>query len=176
MIKETFQRTRGTEDPFSADARTKSISDSLTSILLYEIGYGGNIAFLEPTKVIIVTHVMGCKDTSTFEGTEEDMSLIVEAAAYSVLTNPVGEHASKEYTNAVMEQIMGVTKGNPGLLSMAGGILLGGSSLKNTLIMMCKSPEHNSELGKISNKDLMTIVIMVRLENVSIEDAIALAV
>lgn len=176
MIQETFQRTRGNEPPFSAIICEKTVDKALTTLLLYEIGYGGIIVTLESTKVTVVTGVMECIDTTTFTGDVEEMALLTEAAAFSIIMNPMQKHARKEYTDSVVNTVMEVTKGNPLLIKMSSGIVIGNSTLKNTLMAMCQNEEAIIELKKLNTKDLMAIVIMVRLEGVSLKEAMELAV
>lgn len=57
----------------------KSVDDALIALLKYELGYGGRPFKVTSTHVTVVTHVLACKDTLHFEGSEEDMLPIHQA-------------------------------------------------------------------------------------------------
>src|SRR3990167_9526311 len=58
---------------------------ALENMVLFELGFGGFVTDLSPTKVVVETHVLGKKDTTIFEGPPEEMEFIVKVAAHHVM-------------------------------------------------------------------------------------------
>lgn len=176
MITITQQRIRGDEPPFSPDTYDTTISDALERFLLFEIGYGGRITGLSNTSVTVTTFVMSCKDTMILSGTEDEMRLLVEAACHSMMVDPIGDETPEEYKDKVMSLAVKVTNGNPLMLKLGGGLILGGFSLKAILISMIgvASQEYVQELMKYQNKDLFVCMELVRIDGVPIEEALDL--
>jgi len=60
----------------------KSVSDAFDHFAVYELGFGGSIRELTETKVVVVTRVLHCTDTTTFSGTKEEMVSLVTLASH----------------------------------------------------------------------------------------------
>ena len=149
-----------------------SVKSALESLVVYEIGYGGQITDITKTKVAVRTLVMDCVDTAEFTGTEEEMKLLVEAAALSLGTSPMAASVPEAYRQAALDEVMKVTKGIPLYMKLGGGMLLGGFTLKSLLIIMIgpESEEQTVFLTKQSNDELFTMMTMVRLEGYTLAD------
>jgi hypothetical protein len=78
MIIVEYRRFNGAEAPVMVHERTKSAA--LTSLIKYEIGFGGRIIEVTPTRVVVTTTVLGCKDVVIFSGDAEEMRRLVLAA------------------------------------------------------------------------------------------------
>jgi hypothetical protein len=123
---------------------------------------------------------MGCKDTTTFTGTEEEMQLLVEAAALSVSSHPLSGDAPDSYKNAAIDQIMAVTKGNPLLIKMSSDLLLGKFTIRSLLIIMLAQQEASdptiiSSLAKLTVENLFEMMIWVRVEGETLSSVLEIA-
>lgn len=155
----------------------RTVAHAVESLLIYELGYGGRVIEWSPVKLVIQTTILGSVDTVTFEGSEEDMTLLVEAAYLATEYNPMKRGALKEYQDAAVDHIMRVTGGKPLYVTMACGILLGEPAVKATVIDMirCEDEAVIVQLMKFSSKELLPVMLLVRQDGVSVADALALA-
>jgi hypothetical protein len=80
MIKITTA-TRLEYQDLSDTVANCTVSGALLRFLQYELGFGGDVISVEATKVCVRTLLMARVDTTTLEGSEDDMRLIVELAA-----------------------------------------------------------------------------------------------
>lgn len=78
MITVEFRRFNGGETP--AMTHQKTAAAALTSLVKYEIGFGGRITEVDATRIVACTVVMGCIDTVIFTGSPEEMQRLVRAA------------------------------------------------------------------------------------------------
>ena len=178
MITCYEQRTNGNE-AFKPTVYEITVKRALNKFLLFEVGYGGLITELEPTKVSILTTIMDTKDVMTLSGTEEEMLPIVEAAACAVVSHPFGKHAPAPFQDAVLQDIMAKTKGLPLLLKMGSGILMGTPYVKAAMVLMLVGETGDEEivkrLVKMNKDDLFTLVDLVKVDKMSLEDVLELA-
>lgn len=90
-----------------------------------------------------------------------------------------GAEPPNEHREAIIEctsaYAMRITRGNPLLLKMGAGIMLGDTTTKLVLLAMLGNLEHVKACEKLPVKDLFAVVSMERYEGVSVEDAIGLA-
>lgn len=172
MIQFVNARTRGAEPPFDPLLVNRTPKEAFESFVLYELAYGARVLEVDDQKVKCVTHVMSCVDTTTITGHVDEMKHIVEAAALAV-------YFANEHREAIIEGVsmcaMRITRGNPLLLKMGAGIMLGDSTTKMVLLGMLGNLEHVKACEKLPVKDLFAVVSMSRYEGVSVEDAIGLA-
>lgn len=154
-----------------------TVSSALELMLIYEFGYGGRLVELTPTKVVIQTTIMACVDTQTITGSEEEMKLVVEAACLAHEYHPMRKGLPSEYRDAAMGVVMRETNGNPLLLSLGHGLLLGKPAVQAALLHMIAPTDEATvtELLKFSTKELLPIMTLIRIDGVSIEDALELA-
>jgi hypothetical protein len=59
------------------DDRAYTPLNALISLAKWELGYGANVVDISPTTVKVQTCLLGCVDTTTFAGTEDDMKKLV---------------------------------------------------------------------------------------------------
>lgn len=174
----TYTNVRNNSGRIYEDApQQRTISRALELMLIYEFGYGGRLIELTPTKVVVRITIMACVDVSAFEGSEEDMKLLTEAAYLATEYHPLKPKAPEAYKDAAMDVVMRVTKGNPLLINMSYGILLGTPAVKAALIDMIRSEDEAiiKELLELSPKELLPIMMLVRQDGVSVTDALELA-
>lgn len=173
MIKYTALRVNGghTCPPGYNEYTPKK---ALESLVIYELGFGGVVTKLSKTCIEVRTLVMACIDTTIFEGPEEEMALLVEAAAISLVTNPLADDAPPAYTDAAMASVMSQTKGNVSLLTMAGPMILGSISIKSLMIIMIGGYEYINTFMTLETKDLMAILALIRLDGADLKDVLTL--
>lgn len=85
MVKHTnFRRSRrgGAEEEMSS--YVQSPVDALASLCLSELGYGGHVTLLTQTKIEVQTQITSYIDRTVFEGTAEEMEMLVQAALAAV--------------------------------------------------------------------------------------------
>jgi len=98
MITNTNQRFNGAHcDPI---IRQQSITDAMQSLVIYELGYGGHIREITPTKLVVFTQVLAAQDTVTFEGPKDEMLPLLKFCAvyakicqHQQITDVVIDHA-----------------------------------------------------------------------------------
>lgn len=80
--------------------RSASIGNALSSLIVYEFGYGGHTTELKETRVVVETEILGRMDKAIFEGSaEEILPLVIAAAHHSLIlsnkraTAHLAEHA-----------------------------------------------------------------------------------
>lgn len=164
----------------------KSIADALESLVVYELGYGGNVIDLTETKVSILTNVMGCKDSTIFEGPKEEMQSLVEIALLGIyssyqrlLLKEDRDEWEDKRLEKMTERVIKVTKGSPLLINLASDMILGDFSMKACMISglnNCRSltVDEIKYLGLSTAKDLFAIYSLVKAEGCSLDDALTL--
>jgi len=176
MIKITDVRYKPYGEVFPSD-REQDVPRALYGLLKHEIGFGGTVQDVTDTKVVIKTRVLDCIDVVTYEGSAEEMKLLMEAAYYSAVNNPFNKGIPEQYKNVVLDRVMEVTKGKPLFIKLGAGFITGSYTLKATLVAMigADSDEVMTKLFKLDADTLISILTLVRIDNVSIEDALELA-
>lgn len=177
MIKVTNERTRGAEMPFEALTFVRSIDAALNSLVEFELGYGGRVVSLDPTRIVVVTYIMNCRDTTTFEGSVDDMKLLVEVSVNMELIRAETQSPGNKLFDTVTSNIMRVTNGNPLMVKLASGLLMGQPLTKLALACCFKTEDKAfvSRLLKLSIKDLCALLCLVRRDGASLEEALDLA-
>lgn len=177
MIKVISERTRGSEPPFPVMVSVRSVDNAFNSLVEYELGYGGRVTVLEARRVVVVTRILGCVDTTTFEGSAEDMALLNEVSLNTELVRAETMRPGNPLHDVVVDNVMKVTKGVPLSVRLASPILMGQPLTKLSLVMCCKTEDDQTlaRLVKLSIKDLCSLVSLVRLDGASLQDALALA-
>jgi hypothetical protein len=149
------------------------VADALDYLVTAELAFGGQLTTLTPTNITVVTRVMSCIDTTTFEGSVDEMQLLVEAAAvYTSLTDP--KHESLH--NTIVDAVMAVTKGVPLMIHLGADMIRGKALTKLTVIMLLGPDVDVQAALTLSFKDLCAVLTLVRLDGVAVADALDLAV
>ena len=124
MIKRTYARNKGGE--IFTDVHDLNVEKTLESLVLNQLGFGGHIVDITPTKVVTFCRVLSDEDTVTFEGTEKEMRPLVEFCAYFL-------HVSQEegITQPLIEGAIEATAGSRALIFTAmTPLLVGGNRCK----------------------------------------------
>lgn len=162
MIKYTNLRDKGHGQKNLGEFE-QSATRALESMVVYELGFGGFVTELLPTKVVVETHIFGgTKDTTIFEGSEEEMAFIVKVAAHH--TALMADEASRsvlvdravEFLGELPKEIGGV----PLYISLMTPFLMGGPSAAVALLFAAgiTDSEVVETMVPIELKDLMAAV------------------
>jgi hypothetical protein len=172
VITFTNDRTRGAE-VFPSITNPRTVPNALEMLVIHEIGFGGKITFAEKDRVVIKTQVLGCQDTSTFEGTPEEMEVLLEAAALADFFNPWRD---KAVTDTLVNRILDVTQGNPLMIKLGAGMIEGQSTARKVLFGLLGDEQLIKECMdlKLSNDDLLALVSLVRIDKVDPKTALSL--
>lgn len=139
---------------------SKSVSKALESLVVYELGYGGKITEIDyPTKIAVETRICSKIDGTVFEGPEEKMKPLFEAAYFFL--KATGEH-SDEIVNSAVQALgdrLGELAGVPFFLSLAGPMVMGEETSKVALMLgMGITAEEDIKKGvRLSTKDLVAV-------------------
>ena len=108
--------------------------DALISLAKWELAYGANVLDTSPTTVKVQTRLLGCVDTTTFAGTEDDMKRLVLVADAYVLTRYYGlQGMAKRAWKTVQNQTALVITGLGSLLIGQQAILTAVCAAYNVL-------------------------------------------
>lgn len=148
----------------------RSVEDALETFLLYEVGFGGRVTDVSETRVEIVTSVMNCLDTTVFEGTAEAMLPLVQVAVVAVKV----QAETRTPSDHVMDRIMEITKGNPLLIKLSSGMLIGEDHLRRIMLYGLGLPQEDIERWsslRVSNKELLTSLMWAHAGDCTYEEA-----
>ena len=161
-------RTWGTRDKGRGEfyencpaPRDETIVKALNGLLQFELSFGGQVKDIkeEDGKVTIVmtTHVMGCVDTTYFQGTKEDMQSLLEAVHYW--------NKSRDYDEHTIDQAFAKMTGKNGTVSPfiakhLGPILIGQGRVRIALLIACGLTEETAILhtAKMKTDDLFAAI------------------
>lgn len=172
-IRFTNLRTRGNEPPFEPLVFQRSATAGFNSLVASELAFGCSVVGLTQTRIETVTHVMSCVDTTIVEGTEEEMSLLVEATCLYLESQ--GPQQVDRYTDAIVTKVMALTKGVPLLVTIGAEMIVGTSHATRALLTMLGDPGIVGSAKKLKIDDLCAAVCLVRNDGVSAADAVSLA-
>jgi len=145
-------RYNGSPEP-NVTQHKKSTHAAYTSLVRFEIGYGGVIVDLSPTKVVCKTPVLGSVDVVTFTGSEKDMRPLVLAAGYSLQLRAAHKD---ELIDGTMRSLSSLTGGKPKTFEVAHfGPLLMGQSIAKAACLLGIEVEPTEGLLNRSFDDLM---------------------
>lgn len=169
MIKHTNLRDKG-EGVKNLGEYEQSAAEALESMVVYELGCGGFVTDLSPTKVVVETHVFGgTKDTTIFEGPEEEMEFIVRVAAHhaALMSDETSRNAliekAVDFLGTLPKEIGGV----PLYIAAMAPLFMGGSSASAALLFAVGITDLEvvkalKALAPISLKDLVAAVELYR--------------
>lgn len=126
MIQMTFERIHSGY-PTPPICRKATAEEAFGMLVENELGFGGQVLEVTPTRVVVRTNVLSCVDTATFEGNLEEMRHLFEIAAYYSVAM-----SDKEIFSRTSDKVFRVLdfKGDgvkPLHLHLAGGMLFGAS-------------------------------------------------
>lgn len=178
MITVENRRLNGGTEAHKPFFNETTVKRALESLLVYELGYGGVIEEITPTKVVVKTRIMSCIDTTIFTGSEEDMAMLVEAASISLDADIVKmvtkDKADNGIADAISTYVLKKTNGNPLLISLGSGMMLGSISIRLIMVIILQSKQYAKKLMKLKVDDLFAIFSMVIFDKQNIDDCVQL--
>lgn len=151
---------------------TRTVKEALQQLIVSELGFGGRITQMEEDKICVDTYILNCRDVTTFEGSQEDMSLLFEAGVTSI---QISQCKNPALFDQQVDKVMEITKGNPLLIKLASPMIFGASNIKLLLVNMLLQEENDDIAKKLlsaKNDDLFEAVWMVRRENMTLTDVL----
>lgn len=141
-------------DTFDMGTQELTVDRAFEHFILHELGYGGKIDYVSPTKVMCKTNVMGCIDTTTFTGEPSDMLLFYHAA--SIHSNP----------HTASSTVLGL------MVNMFNGM----ATVRNVLCALIDPYKitHYIILDKVPTRDLLACVLLMHNDKLDIEEAMSL--
>lgn len=163
----------GTEYP-SAD-REMGAFEALKFMIKFELAFGTEVFEMNDTSLKMVTNVMGCIDTTIFEGECEEMEWINKAAA--VYTMIRSKMFLPEFRDKMVAKVMHFTSGNPLLVETCSLQILGGSFAKGTVVAMLMEadPTQVEVLAKYDISELLTMLEWKVVDNLALSDILEVA-
>ena len=142
----------------------QSASQALESLVVYELGYGGRVSSLSLTKIVIETQILGVKDKTIFEGSENEMAFLVKVAAlHASLMNKRGNRDMFiEKAASFLDELSEGVRGNTLLVTTLAPFILGSHSATVALLLGASVTEEETlkSLIPISLKDLTAAVAL----------------
>lgn len=150
-------------------SRNDTVANALISLIKYEIGYGGHVTDIHPTRVVIRTQVLGCTDTTTYSGSEEDMKPLLETACYEVMSR---KHVDMD---AIFEKMKAwLPDMRAGFVVWSSGLFIGAEKVRLLLILASGLDPKDERVKKLKSDDLEAVMKLVA-DGAQPEDALAAA-
>lgn len=145
-------------------------SKALSQLIEFEWEFGGKTVFVSKTAVMVVTMVMGCKDSTLIEGTEEEMAPFLTAVGCCAIVR--NEAPGMTIPNDAKRTF----KNSPEMAEHAAQIIQGTSTGKGICLLMLNIDDEDfiSKSSKLPLKDLLALVEMCVFENASNDDILSL--
>lgn len=196
MIKITFERYDGFGRCGKPVLQERKVGNAISYFIDCELAFGGSVVLVTENKVVTKTNVLGSVDVTSFEGDPIEIAPLLHCA---VVTEIIRKDSL--FTDAGMDGLMRITKGNPGLIAMGGEFFLNlgiGKALYTSLIVhaICakqgkletitnadhadkfyKEPEVAAVLEKLKNastKDLAAVIMLFFDDEIDIMEALSL--
>lgn len=106
-------------------AENISIETMVENLFKYELGYGGTVTSLTPTRIIVDTPVMDKEDRTVFEGEEDELRPLCALVSLFYASQD-DERIKGEFVLYATEKL----KGHPGLISWSYGLITGASRMR----------------------------------------------
>lgn len=124
MIRMTMYRDRGSEH-FDQGSYEVTPERALRSLVTGELAFGGNITEATGTRLVVVTRVLVCVDTTIFEGTAEEMHQLNQVVYYYLQACGRQDDVLLDSVLLAAERLLGQQAGNAFLLTTAAPMLMG---------------------------------------------------
>ena len=136
---------------------------ALSGMVVYELGFGGQVTDLSYTRVVTETQIFGgTKDTTTFEGPEDEMSLIATVACFhaALMAHPDSRGMLVNKAVDFLGKLPREVGGLPLFVAIMTPFLLGEPSAAAALLLGIgfTDMERIKELATIKLADLMSAV------------------
>ena len=144
---------------------------AFSALVEAELGWGGKIAKLSETEVVVNTSVLNCQDRSTFTGTAQEMEPLYKVAA---LYAWIRRTYHKDIVEAGAEVAVDVLKGNPSLISMYSGTLMGLPATKMAIFAYLGfSEEEATTKAGAKLEDLCAAVELHLTEGIAVQEVLS---
>lgn len=137
MIKVTQTRDKDGEHFVQPTLTFNDPLEAMIHLAKVELGWGAQIIDVRENSIEAQTQVMGCLDTSIFEGSPEEMRPLFELVYFYL-------KASKEHGNLIVEKMVDYTQhlpngiaGVPAFITMMTPFLIGSNRLKVAVMLAC---------------------------------------
>lgn len=148
MIRITMSRDRDGEH-FDQGSRQEAPLEALRVLVQAELGFGAEITEASGSRLVVVTRVLACVDTTIFEGTPEEMEALNQTAYY-YLAACQEQDTVMEGVLADLARLPNNAGGNPLIISMAAPMLMGRNRLAlASMRAMGIADEHDLAAGML---------------------------
>lgn len=132
---------------------------AVISLIRFELGFGGTVTHITPTKVVVQTPVFGKMDVTAFEGGKEEMRPLVEGTQVFHSLKGV---AAESYTAQALELLRRADGGFRPLDVVMFGPMLGSMGyVKPTLLsLICSEPSQMEAALKQPIEEVVAAVEM----------------
>lgn len=153
-------RNDGYED-HDMGTREFSPEEGIYTILKYELGFGGNVVYMDEQKVTIKTPVLGKVDTILveLESREEQKLMFIMLRHWYEVSEEV------ESDEELMQKLFDTTGGNPFLVVHGLPVVFGIEKVNRTLLAcmgLGDKPEVVTALKGMEEKDIVALAELVR--------------
>lgn len=133
MIRITMTRDRGSEH-FDQGSREVPPMKALSTLVEAELAFGGDVTEATGTRLKVVTRVLACVDTTTFEGSAEEMTVLNETV-YFYLQAVQQKDRVVDGVLADLARLPNGKGGVPLIINMAAPMLIGRNRLALATMM-----------------------------------------
>jgi hypothetical protein len=157
MIHITYERIDEFESKPSQ--HDEKIGKAFQSLVEYELGFGGVVTILTPTKIVVKTPIFSKMDISTFEGDEAELRPLVEIASLFVACN------ENKMRKPIIEAVSSLFTGKSTLvITHFGPFMLGSSITKSAVICYLAEDSPSESLVKhLSEYELKELIALASL-------------
>jgi len=171
MISIKYERNHCGSGMELMNAREAPGHKAFSALVEAELGWGGKIAKLSETEVVVNTSVLNCQDRSTFTGTAQEMEPLYKVAA---LYAWIRRTYHKDIVEAGAEVAVDVLKGNPLIISALSGQLMGLPAAKMAIFAYLGfSEEEATTKAGVRLEDLCAAVELHLTEGVLVQEVLS---
>lgn len=150
--------------------REATAHKAFSALVEAELGWGGRIAKLSKTEVVVNTSVLNCQDRSTFTGTCEEMEPLYKVAA---LYTGIRHLYRKDLVESGAQVAVDILHGNPLIISALSGPLMGLPAAKLAIFAYLQLSEAEMiSLERVRLEDLCAAVELSMTEGVSVQEVL----
>jgi hypothetical protein len=155
-----------------------TIERALKTLIEFELGYGGRVTTYMCGVVEVQTSILNCLDRTRWEFHPEsdEFGFVRDYCQVHSIVNST-------LTDAEIQRVMSVTQGNPLLIKLGSGVLLGESRSKRSMIAFLLRGETNQDalandvkiLISKTFRELMDLVVLSFTDRLTVKEIIELA-
>ena len=144
-----------------------------TRFLRFELGYGGRLTKVEPTRVEVYTSMMGRYDITIFSGTKEEMLPMMYAISFWAAAQ---KKHGKQHNEKTADAAIKAGLNTPLLITMITTVMFGGWVNPALCASANLTPEQaETLLDQKLDKDTFDSIIELVIDGSSFEESLALA-